>query len=377
MIDTILLFDMDGVLLQPRGYHKALQETVRLAGQALGFEDPRLTQEDIYTFEAAGITSEWDSSALCLAWMLKEAWQHDPTIIPPKDISSPVTTHPAIPALDWEPLLETLSHISSENETVLQGVSTLLQKDLPLPKQDQIARIIHQAHNVQASLTHRTFQELVLGSRIFESRYPFSAQLDCPGTLQRYDQSNLSPQHVDRIKEWLGTKNKAAIFTNRPSQPPGELFSTPEAELGAEKVGLTELPIVGYGEMIWLAEKWNRPVDDFRKPSPVHTLAALLEAAGVPKRTALQESANLVLKQSVPTSWQNLSGVNVFVFEDTTAGLQSALSAKAVLDASGIDLKMVGIGITDDGGKRAALEEYGARVYPDLAQGLRDQFTWF
>jgi hypothetical protein len=32
----IILFDMDGVLLQPRGYHTALQTSVKRIGQALG-----------------------------------------------------------------------------------------------------------------------------------------------------------------------------------------------------------------------------------------------------------------------------------------------------------------------------------------------------
>ena len=30
----ILIFDMDGVLIEPHGYHRALKETVRLAGIA-------------------------------------------------------------------------------------------------------------------------------------------------------------------------------------------------------------------------------------------------------------------------------------------------------------------------------------------------------
>jgi len=33
----ILLFDMDGVLLKPLGYHRALKETVRLAGISSGY----------------------------------------------------------------------------------------------------------------------------------------------------------------------------------------------------------------------------------------------------------------------------------------------------------------------------------------------------
>ena len=49
----ILLFDMDGVLLESRGYHLALQETVRIMAIALGFEDRTLSADDIATFEAS------------------------------------------------------------------------------------------------------------------------------------------------------------------------------------------------------------------------------------------------------------------------------------------------------------------------------------
>ena len=43
----ILLFDMDGVLLEPNGYHLALKETVRLVSRSMGFEDFLLSDQDI------------------------------------------------------------------------------------------------------------------------------------------------------------------------------------------------------------------------------------------------------------------------------------------------------------------------------------------
>ena len=48
----ILLFDLDGVLLEPRGYHRALRETVTLVGQWLGYRRVTLTPEDIELFES-------------------------------------------------------------------------------------------------------------------------------------------------------------------------------------------------------------------------------------------------------------------------------------------------------------------------------------
>ena len=67
---NLLLFDMDGVLLQPRGYHLALQRTVDIISRMMGFGEYLLSDEAIAQFEALGISSEWHSSALCTAlWM--------------------------------------------------------------------------------------------------------------------------------------------------------------------------------------------------------------------------------------------------------------------------------------------------------------------
>ncbi len=48
----ILLFDLDGVLVQSGGYHASLREVVRLAGRALGFPKAELPASAIALFEA-------------------------------------------------------------------------------------------------------------------------------------------------------------------------------------------------------------------------------------------------------------------------------------------------------------------------------------
>ena len=74
----ILLLDMDGTLLTPNGYHLALQETVTITGRVLGYENVHLTTPDITAFEAAGVISEWDSTAICAAMLLDSLFQEDP-----------------------------------------------------------------------------------------------------------------------------------------------------------------------------------------------------------------------------------------------------------------------------------------------------------
>ncbi|RMD92033.1 MAG: hypothetical protein D6814_17515, partial [Calditrichaeota bacterium] len=77
---NIFLFDMDGVLLTPVGYHKALKQTVERVGQMLGFAGVELTTEEIAAFEAAGVTSEWDTAAICSALLLGEAIRQQPNV---------------------------------------------------------------------------------------------------------------------------------------------------------------------------------------------------------------------------------------------------------------------------------------------------------
>ena len=88
----ILLFDMDGVLLESLGYHMALQETVRIMAKALGFGDLTLSADDIAAFEAGGINKEWDEAAICTALLLEAVWKLDPKRILPGTSTGPNAT---------------------------------------------------------------------------------------------------------------------------------------------------------------------------------------------------------------------------------------------------------------------------------------------
>ena len=55
MSKEIIIFDIDGVLLEAHGYHQALQDTVRMGAQEMGF-DVELSNEDVARFEGMGIS---------------------------------------------------------------------------------------------------------------------------------------------------------------------------------------------------------------------------------------------------------------------------------------------------------------------------------
>jgi beta-phosphoglucomutase-like phosphatase (HAD superfamily) len=371
MTETILLFDMDGVLLEPRGYHRALQETVRLVGNALGYQAPLLSQRTIHGFEALGITSEWDSAAVCLALMLKETGDLDRPPEVPHSLAAVKAGNPAPSFPDWDSFLNKVEAVDFVDSPLEKAVY-VLGSGLPMSHQQEVLRILENARDVKSSLTHRVFQELVLGSEEFQQTYLLEPQLEVDSYLNEHDRPTLSPSQIRMLNDWTAGTRRAAIFTNRPSNPGGEMFGTPEAELGAALVGLEHVPLVGYGEMRWGAERFNLSLDQVRKPSPVHALAALRAALGADPLEAVEESVRLVHQGREKGNWWALAGAQVWVFEDTPAGLESGKAAQQVLAEEGVDVSLVPVGIARDEVKIAALEARGARVYPDLGSALSD-----
>ena len=162
----------------------------------------------------------------------------------------------------------------------------------------------------------------------------------------------------------------AAVITSRPSCAPAGIFATPEAELGAELVGLKDIPIVGWGGITWLAQQRQADQQKYVKPSPVHALAAMRVALGDKEETALMEAANLAEAGQSEPAWQRLDGSQVSVFEDTPAGIISLQSAREILEKLGIQIRPSYFGIAKKAVKRDALLASSAEVFPTLAQAL-------
>ena len=371
---TILLFDMDGVLLEPRGYHRALQDTVQTMGESLGFINPQLSQQEIYAFEAAGITSEWDSAALFLGLMMKEIWQTQPEMNPPETLTSTPAGSRTRQTPDWRTFLTRLDKRQDTQRTPRERAADVLKEELSSDKQEIIEDLVAGAHEARRSITHRIFQEFVLGSERFQKVYQLRPQFNCRSYLEQFDRPLLSSQSSQKLSDWLSIEGQSsAILTNRPSRPLEDHFGTPEAEMGAALVGLEDLPVIGHGEMAWLAEEREQPLDDIRKPSPVHALAALLVSLGTPKLQSLLASQKLVYKKHAGEIWQDLHKSTVYVFEDTPPGFQSARSALKILDRAGFDLDLSLIGIAVDEQKGTALRNLGGKVYPNIDLALQEQ----
>jgi phosphoglycolate phosphatase-like HAD superfamily hydrolase len=374
----ILLFDMDGVLLEPRGYHQALQETVALVGRLLGYRRVNLTPEDITAFEAAGVASEWDSAAICAALLLENLWTEYPALTLPPTWTWPAHPRHEVAPPNFRPFAHSLT------QACLQGLSPLKRAERLLldnanprtNEQDRAVKsILRHARQIEGSLTHRIFQELVLGSPVFAETYGLPPSLDTESYLLKYDRPTLSVPGRAKLLQWLQeAHHQAVIFTSRPSRSPAGHLGTPEAEIGAHGAGLEMLPIVGLGGLSWLGAQRGCDSESFLKPSPVHTLAALRLALGDPLEGALEATAALVLDGQADHTWRALHRAQVYAFEDTVSGLKSVRVAKDILEKVGVTVGVHLFGITDRAPKRQALETAGAVVAPTLSVALDHVF---
>jgi hypothetical protein len=369
----ILLFDMDGVLLEARAYHQALREVVERIGRALGFRQVNLTLEDIYFFESVGVTSEWDSSAICYALLLQRVWRLNPDFRLPTQPPLPEAETHDLSAPDFRAFFRSLAAAKSKMVPSLADAERLLlqQRDHTPAQVETLQGIFRNARRIAGSLTHRLFQELILGSQVFSELYGFEANTPGEGYLLTLDVPALDKNQTRQLLDWIAQQDHyAAVFTNRPSKPLGDFFDTPEAELGLKLVGLEGVPMVGHGSLAWMTRERRLPLDALLKPSPVHVLTALRCALGEPIESALQLTVSLVLDDVVDAGWSALDGAQVTVFEDAAKGLQSADSSREVLSQHGIAIDLRLRGVSSDENKAHALRAAGAQVYTGLAAAL-------
>jgi len=371
----ILLFDMDGVLLESHGYHLALQETVRYMARELGLEDLSLSANDIATFEAGGITNEWDEAAISTALLFETVWKIDSKRTIPETLHFPKTASLNLQSdPDFNALARRLSSSDLRHLHPLErAVHCFTETDHFNKAQYQILHnLLEGAHDPQRSLTHRIFQELVLGSTEYAHFYGLPAMFECESYLLKHDISNLSHSESAHLRDWMSSPDQAAsVITSRPSCPPAGVFSTPEAEIGAELVGLKNIPIVGWGGITWLAQQRHVDQQTFVKPSPVHALAALRVALGDEQETSLKEAADLVETGQAGPEWQRLAGAQISVFEDTPDGIKSLQAAQDILERMGVNIHTSYFGIAWKPAKMKALLANKAQVFPSLAQALR------
>jgi hypothetical protein len=370
----VLLFDMDGVLIEPQGYHRALAETVRILAKTLGYRNVNLTDRDIEVFELAGATSEWDSAAICAALLVRDVWKVNPDACLPT--SPPLPDLPAhdLPSPDFQSFFRSLAQDEVEDLPALFRAERALlsgRKKIGDQQATMITHLLRGARRIEGSISHRLFQELVLGGQALRSTYGLEPVFSEQSYLRRYDRPMLAAESRRALLAWMDRPDQqAAVFTTRPSRPQPDRAGSPEAEFGLVFLGMEALPLVALGELSWIAEKWTLEPDSLHKPSPMHALIALRIALGDMLEAAASRSLAVVGGEGHASQWRELAGAEVCVFEDSTSGLYSARAAGDMLALQGVRLNLRMMGISHRKGKRVALAAAGADVFQDINSAL-------
>jgi hypothetical protein len=393
----LLLLDVDGVLVDARGYLKALQDSVAHFSRRMGIGDHPPTEEEVRVFEAHGLGCEWDSGSLLVAYLLLERLRREPAFpLPPAwpDALSALAAHPhPVPHPDYAALARQVAGQMQKWPSAAQAARAVLRNEAQAipelaPSLPALAALLdtllgHTYDFYRAPLT-RHFQHLVIGSQAVAKTYDIVPDFESPAYLRQYDRPLLSVPTRVRLDEAVAREQaRIALYTARPSLPPVEVDGptagySPEAEIARALVGLEAYPIIGMGKMRWLAEQVGQEVGRLVKPSPVQALAAVGTAWSGQERPALE--AALAFHDTDeprqagpwPSPLAQVGPATVHVFEDTPGGLAAVERACEALRAAGrpISWQLHGIAPADSP-KAAMMRARGVPVYASINEALQ------
>ena len=378
---NLWLFDLDGVLIHPAGYREALRRTVAHFSRAAGYPQRLLDESTIESFEAQGITCEWDIAGICLMADIFSLWRANPALHLPPDLDDclralqfPDCIRPEPDYADWAhqvgalggetPSASAIKLFKQEAGHAGEDLTRLSEFDLILEL------VLGHAREFARSPVMQYFQQFTLGSRAYEHQYGAKPVLETPSLLAELDQPGISPGIRDRILSLQAEKRiRSVIITARPCRPlaAGANLADypPEAEIAQKVLGLETLPLAGAGHMQWLARQHGQISDGYLKPSPVHSLAALALALGGKEGEALEAARVFVEEGKLLPPLDSLkeTGAAISVFEDSPTGVIGTQSAVDLLKRKYLDIRLAILGVASGGEKRAVLQSLGAEVF--------------
>jgi hypothetical protein len=384
---TIFLFDIDGVLVEPRGYRAAVQAALQYFTRQMGLPPTHLPgEEEISLFEASRITSEWDMVPLALAALLDALLEANLGAPLPLFVWELHRWRPRrFPArVDYRTAIKAMAGALQPGLYPAECVLSAARAGQPglLPNLREIALLadlLGDTRDVPGSLTTRIFQHYSLGSQVFQQVYDLPASFDTPSLLGVLDRPQLEPDLRRRLLRLCaqGSLHMAA-YTMRPSLPPRQLQVNthgyaPEAELALEIAGLQELPLIGYGRVSWLAAQHAESPEAYLKPSPVQALASVLAALYGDEQQALHDGLALhaggAATERVQSALQGRQ-THLHVFEDTPGGVEAVLRAAQALHNAGFEVQAHAWGIARQEDKVQALQAQGARVLATTGEAV-------
>ncbi len=383
----VFLFDVDGVLVEARGYLRALQDTVAHFARRMGVGDPVLTEDEVRAGEAHGLTSEWDSAPAYILTLLVERLRREPALSLParwEQALDMLAAHPlALPHPDYLTLVARVGARRAAFQETAQAVRAVLWDDaqsLPAPQREAVAAILDElladTHHFDHAPITRYFQHLVIGSEGVAQTYGITPHFAARSYLLEYDVAELSAETAARLREAADARRFApSIYTARPSLPPnGSAVPpkgySPEAELAQTLVGLEGWPLIGLGQLQWLAARCGAQTAQMVKPSPVQALAAMGAAVG-PETAALEAAWDFHTTGELHGPLASLDATTVHIFEDTVSGMRGVRSAVELLQQAGLDIHWQPYGITPaTGAKAEAMAAQGIPTYRSLNEAV-------
>ena len=382
---TIFLFDVDGVLIDPRGYKEALIATVDRLARQMGQAGMAPTGEDIAVFEACGVTSEWDSAPMCVGMVLAAALSGHPELARPTVEATFEALREAgvgIERPDYQTLARRVAAETPDVEQPTLTILRLLKDGMDATHHPLLNAFLPKVWTLE-SLTTRVFQHYSLGSERYSATTGQAADFESLSTLLEHDKPVLTAAHKAGLTDAFDEGAiRYAIYTARPSLPPADLppdtpipnslLYPPEADLAAEQIDLAHAPLIAGGRVGWLAATRGKDPAAYLKPSPVQALAAIRAAVTGEEAASLTAAADLAEDRTRVAAFQGMADRpwRVVVFEDSAGGILATRRAVDLLTDVGLPVSFEAVGVATQASKRAALGEMTDRVVGDINEGL-------
>jgi len=384
----VFLFDLDGTLVEPRGYRLALEAALNRFTRRMGIGDQYPGEETISLFEAQNVTSEWDILPLCLSAILDALLDGGPALELPGDLLQACDTlracEAAPPRVDYPALALRLGAQFQEGQLFSELALALCRPEAANPLFPRLQghplleALLGRTRDVRASPVTRIFQQFVLGSEVYEQIYglPWELPTPCPSFLRAYDRPLLEASLREALlARWQEGSLDLAAFTIRPSllrgeQPSRGLPYSPEAEFVLRDLGLEAIPLVGYGQVCRLAEIAGISPSQAAKPSTIQALGAIGAAITRDELQAMLAAERWV-NYGESAHFAGLPALEIHVFEDSAASIRAVRQAAGMLSGICIPAEVHAWGIAHNPAKAAALQAAGATVCADVNEAVQ------
>jgi hypothetical protein len=385
MKKTVLIFDMDGVLVEPRRYRAALAGTMDYFGGLMGFDALYPGEETIAWFESRGIISEWDIAPLFLAAVFESILIEFPNIQYVKDLpaSCKIINSAKIlrPEIEYAHDLDYLVRNKVAGLNFCDLILRMNHENHPqkpfsnLSETPLFMTLFNESRNIHSNIITRVFQEIFLGKVNFENAFHIpvitenqnASLVDDIELISSHWKNKLTP--VNKRDDFA-----VVIYTARPSATnhqhnDGLIEFSPEADLVIDQIGWYTIPVIGLGQLKYAADQIGCTVEDLIKPSPVHALGAIGTALTGNYLQAIQAGWDLFNKTET-TFYSAFPELNIHIFEDSPTGVTGVIKAVNLLKENGIIVNLMKWGISSDVNKTEQLSNLGCTIQDNINVAL-------